>query len=812
MQKKRDPKAGEKKRMAERAKAIKEEGNGHYKAGRLEEALTCYRKASALQPDDPVYHSNISAVLYEVGRYQESINSIMHALALLTGDSSNPALESRLLLRKAKAQFYMHKFTEGSQTLTELEDLCAKKGVANPDTDGATKNALHRASANLVPQDHPMPFHIFHSPVETSVKEFSITMHETPTSAFSGYFPPSQLKAVEDCPSVDPQDRYQHRLKFYETAPGRIRLNPPTYHQFSFLYGGVGDGRNVMASLHEIGSSFKSQTRAVTRFHFTLVDVKAAAMARTLVLFYLLKHLATIPPKRQSHDLNAIELIAVMQYMLLSTTMPSYLAVRLEVVMKELRRDIQENSLPKWIVIHPESVPEIIKCLDFWIDFKVTVKEMYNRTADIHRKSAKKKENEETPRQKTDKMTEEELNKFIIQGLTTNQQKRDTIRLALEFQLYADDEELFLMGTQTETTLYAHTKFLSPPHVLLKRHPHFETFYRLNKAILDRVMVPEDLTFSFKALIDDALETWKPNPTIWDQDFMDLAGKNYKFDHHAFYEGHFLFYPLAHPHKPCSLYDYAFDFFSRVSAGIAKLANGSYQFTLECVVAELFSFAFDISHAKKARSSSGLPYEFDRIYLSSIPDSAGGNLSVSAILMPMLKTLPHAELSYVIAPTNPDCETLQDWLQSFTLLTQNEHEIYLGMRYLNGNLWGENIRWQPIIPASSNLATQDDFTLWLYRVFLFIVLPKSVEDEPSTSYPLNLVLFIHVCTAFLVFICASFFQFPFPLLLFVSSFSISFILFTICKFKKKKKNLKIYFSFLPSRLFPFNFILFIYKT
>jgi hypothetical protein len=100
---------------------------------------------------------------------------------------------------------------------------------------------------------------------------------------------------------------------------------------------------------------------------------------------------------------------------------------------------------------------------------------------------------------------------------------------------------------------------------------------------------------------------------------MELVGESYKFDHHFFFEGHYLFYPLAHPHKPCSLYDYAFDFFSRTAAGIARIASGSYQVTLECVVAEVFSFAFEISHAKKARMERGLPFEFDRIYLSSLP-------------------------------------------------------------------------------------------------------------------------------------------------------------------------------------------------
>jgi hypothetical protein len=92
-----------------------------------------------------------------------------------------------------------------------------------------------------------------------------------------------------------------------------------------------------------------------------------------------------------------------------------------------------------------------------------------------------------------------------------------------------------------------------------------------------------------------------------------------KFDHHFFFEGHYLFYPLAHPHKPCSLYDYAFDYFTRVASAIAKLGNGSFQIVLECVVAEVYSFAFEITHAKQARSDRELPHDYDRIYLSSIP-------------------------------------------------------------------------------------------------------------------------------------------------------------------------------------------------
>ena len=120
----------------------------------------------------------------------------------------------------------MHKFKEGSQIMEELEELCTKKGVVNPDADGATRSALQRASANLIRQEHPMPFHIFRSPVyvsslslhpaplihvliytyrRTSTKEYSTTTHETPTSVFSGYLSSTQAKAADDIQSLDPQ-------------------------------------------------------------------------------------------------------------------------------------------------------------------------------------------------------------------------------------------------------------------------------------------------------------------------------------------------------------------------------------------------------------------------------------------------------------------------------------------------------------------------------------------------------------------------------------------------------------------------------
>lgn len=92
-----------------------------------------------------VYHSNISAVQYEIGKYADCVHTIDTALSLLASSSPpNPQLATKLLLRKAKSFFYSKKFEECKETLAQLTRECESAGIANLDTDGALAKALEQ--------------------------------------------------------------------------------------------------------------------------------------------------------------------------------------------------------------------------------------------------------------------------------------------------------------------------------------------------------------------------------------------------------------------------------------------------------------------------------------------------------------------------------------------------------------------------------------------------------------------------------------------------------------------------------------------
>ncbi len=62
--------------MAE-ANKTKEDGNGHFKAGRHEEALACYTKAIKLNPhggaETAVYYKNRAACFLKLGKNEEVV-------------------------------------------------------------------------------------------------------------------------------------------------------------------------------------------------------------------------------------------------------------------------------------------------------------------------------------------------------------------------------------------------------------------------------------------------------------------------------------------------------------------------------------------------------------------------------------------------------------------------------------------------------------------------------------------------------------------------------------------------------------------
>lgn len=88
----------------------------------LNPAQLCYVKAASLAPTDPSPVSNLSAVLFELGRYQEAAEVARTALSLT--EESSPGRE-KLYLRSAKCFLHCLQPREAQEAL----DRCGQGPV-----------------------------------------------------------------------------------------------------------------------------------------------------------------------------------------------------------------------------------------------------------------------------------------------------------------------------------------------------------------------------------------------------------------------------------------------------------------------------------------------------------------------------------------------------------------------------------------------------------------------------------------------------------------------------------------------------------
>jgi hypothetical protein len=261
-----------------------------------------------------VYHSNISAVQYEIGKYTECIQTIDTALSLLSHPNPpNPKLTARLLLRKAKSLFYSKRLEESKKTIEQLTHECESAGIANLDTDGTLAKAVTQTTPDYIQFSicRVTGFvisvlvvgsiaNLFYS--DTRTPEYYIVGHDRPVSAFSGPLTHEQHDILRNLPEMDQYSKLYHQLKL--EAPLRIHFDTPQ-QSFAFLFGGIGDARHLFESLAELGDLCPTPT--TKRFQFTMVDIKSTVIARDLVMFYIFKYLSQFSMEQMKHDIAAIE-------------------------------------------------------------------------------------------------------------------------------------------------------------------------------------------------------------------------------------------------------------------------------------------------------------------------------------------------------------------------------------------------------------------------------------------------------------------------------------------------------------------------
>eukprot|EP00026_Physarum_polycephalum_P001837 Phypoly_transcript_01840.p1 GENE.Phypoly_transcript_01840~~Phypoly_transcript_01840.p1 ORF type:complete len:982 (+),score=166.31 Phypoly_transcript_01840:80-2947(+) len=765
----------------EKAKELKEQGNQFYKQEKFLEALKHYVEASELQPNDPVYQSNISAVQYEIGQYADAVRTIDAALTLLAPpNASNPQLAARLLLRKAKSLFYSKKFEESKKALDQLTRECESAGIANLDTDGVLAKALNQVTPEYT------QFSICRSGVDTRAPEYYIVGHDRPVSAFAGHLTQDQYDLLRDT-----QDNEEHRKLLHELklkASRRIHFNTDQ-DNFAFLFGGIGDARHLFESLSELNDLCPAPT--TKKFHFTLVDVKPTVIARDLVMFYIFKLLSRFSSEQMKHDIEAIEILALAHYAYLGTALPDYLHEKLMKVIEELISDLEKKSLPPWIYVQEDSIPRVLEYLYDWKDFKKSAKFMLGKTQgkvsdmvqnmlsnDIRTKGLVPEGFEDPSKvvkEQMSKMTDEELMELPIPGKTPAE-KRFSLN---EFFASTDGMSLAesmnnLSGTTEESGSYKITRVLYPPQVLLDRHPEIKEL-RAKEAALSRRLrekikeekenwnnqaeskpmsekeyiadeePPDEATY--KAVGNHVFKKFKANPLFWDKWWVEVIGEeDFEFAFSPFDAVSNIcgeMYPA--PTNPTCLFDYISILYEKIAGAIAKF--GEKNIILEWVAGDVYKTCLEISNSKDERLAKGFAISYDRIYLSNIPDYVGGNLPIAIFCSPLMKPMPHAYIGYNILLNTGVFKNYEECVRTYTLLNHtSDHQRYLGMKHIHGDLWGEDPNWSVLdcpLPVDQ-LVSQEELVNWLHRIFFYIVLPpaRSPMSKFRVDHPLNLLAFV----------------------------------------------------------------------
>ncbi|OJT04030.1 hypothetical protein TRAPUB_5266 [Trametes pubescens] len=309
--------------MGHQAEKFKLEGNDHFKAGRLQRYFTYerildeihypvhgYSQAKQADPTDPVYPSNLSAALYEVGDYAGCIDAVLRAWRILDGKDTKPDLLVRLSNRLAKAlslgvramtisQTDLHANEAGIQELRKAAKT-ASEGLGNATT-----------AEDLVRTDDTKEYYsIGNDPV---------------------------INLVEGWGSRTESDI----LDFNKLS--RERLS-----QMAFLFGGVGDGRHAFGTICGVFDAYKALPRtkqAIFRTHLTMLDIHEAAIARDLCMLILLDNLNhTNEPKTRD------EIKSTLMYMFLAPVMPNYSHSCLRKVMADIRARLLTSTpgLPQY--------------------------------------------------------------------------------------------------------------------------------------------------------------------------------------------------------------------------------------------------------------------------------------------------------------------------------------------------------------------------------------------------------------------------------------------------------------------------------
>ncbi|TCD70624.1 hypothetical protein EIP91_002655 [Steccherinum ochraceum] len=618
--------------MSSGALELKELGNVKFRARLFREAADCYAEAEVAAPNDPVFPSNLSASLFELGDYQACLQAIIRAQSKL--EESSPLVQ-RLSTRLAKTLSYG--LRSGSIGVDDVhrDDAAINemaKETGSPDASADLlaawkewrriygdfeKMEIGAPEARTRSSDLPVLKHSLDSALEYFSKG-----HDNPMSILDNWGSGSQEK--------DPLDLN--------------KLSSDGLSGLAILFGGVGDARHVFGSLIGLKRShtnLEASKQPHLHVHITLLDIHATILARDLCILVLLDDLI----ENQGRDEDTkLEIMATIVYIYVGDVVPSYCAERFQRVVQRMIKALQQSpqnssSLPSWLHIDTNAVPGILDSLCYW-DTGL--------------------------------------------GRKTTSDVLKLLSLAAEPHQHVDRE------FWAERQWYNQTRVLVPPLKLRKKHGKFNEAW----AAFQNPSTKSAGSKLLKEVRAHISEHWKPNPSLFDRVNNERYDPEVKIQGYPFLEDimfshgihklHGACKGLKIPHNgnklpnmDCPSFSVVQTFFDGVVDALKTLKG---QIKLEILHGDLLHELVKMKIGRDLSRPSGFPRYYTRMWMSNIPDYTHGLLNMSLYAAPMLNDAENATVAFNCLRNGRAWKDEQHLCYTYTHLLPHELPKFLGCR------------------------------------------------------------------------------------------------------------------------------------
>ncbi|KAF9480632.1 hypothetical protein BDN70DRAFT_877325 [Pholiota conissans] len=736
------------------AEAANSKGNDFYKEGKYLKAKKCFHEATTLDPEEPKYASNLSAVLYELGRYPAAIKAIqlawqrLRAKYVFNDRPSTPPqvdmLALKLATRFAKAQVSgvanktislharaeqtdaatnldndMEKFSlfQGKEQDPKVREMTAAWGLWRRLRADCAKHSAEECKLAAGDADRRLrALPIFKAPIEPVLEYFRFG-HDPVQSLLNG---------------------------LYNSTTDNYRLDTPQNADktdWSFVFGGSGDCRHVFGTLIHLADFARRQGKSKNvNVHMTLLDIHPATLARLAIMLSILQQI--IEARKKNNVTKVVELHATIFYLFTTMLMPDYCRQILIDTAKSLVQELPSDSgkIPSFLSVNQNSLSAILEVLQYWCSpLPKSTKTFVERVSGVGGLLSSMGLNPDKLGVGNDKLeglgdSLASLSKLFGDSSPFGAKPKGRV-----VDAYIDD--------MAESDIYDRLRILLPPKSLLSRSPALAQLSKSSTGASDRV---------FTATTHEIEELWHPNPTLFDlistghpglgdeSGYPNINGTPFssinsfaKFSKSfrrgappAFCSGKTGFATMA-------------QFFDLVVDAIERLQDS---LKIEIIKDDVFTGVQKLVSGELKQRPKEYPTTYTRMFLSNVPDYTNGVLTTAVHLTPHVQTGGHAMANCLL--NTPSFHQIADFCYNYSLLTPDELPRVLGCQIINpnNNCFDDIVLEKlPLPQPLDKLASKKELHTYLTHLLLCILCSAKPNMPPArVDMPNNLNAFFHV--------------------------------------------------------------------